>query len=226
MGLQGLLKSEARNASALESTAREIVRRYDGHGPAIIASAIASGTTFAVSRARQESRRDGAESIERSLELAGVGSVARASSLDAAYDLDRARVIGDNTGRQYLKKYSEAFELGIDDPSWAALKGIQYRLDTIGITETAEAFSAERDRIIRSAQPKEQTEGTLVILAFWDAALDRRTCPVCERASGTVVLAGMPFQSGRPGGVHPRCRCVVQIIAFPAWYTRELGIAA
>ncbi len=49
---------------------------------------------------------------------------------------------------------------------------------------------------------------TIVLFKEWNADLDRRTCPICEGAHGTIRPVGVSFPEGEPGAVHPRCRCM------------------
>ncbi|MFI6986036.1 hypothetical protein ACIBSV_46790 [Embleya sp. NPDC050154] len=44
-------------------------------------------------------------------------------------------------------------------------------------------------------------------LLGWDATIDARTSPECERADGKNFYVNRPPTIGYPGAVHPRCRC-------------------
>ncbi len=50
----------------------------------------------------------------------------------------------------------------------------------------------------------------------WDAELDERTCEECERLNGSVVPADIGWTNGPP--VHPRCRCLDNILMLPATF--------
>ena len=205
--LQAMLAQEERGRGEL---ARVLRQTSDGG-----AGAIRDGLTFGIAKLRRESRDRGR------LALAAEFDQARQDGLDIREgrgtlgsdprDFVRARVIADNTAARWGRYEAQ----GLD-----ADAALGSHLDTIAITETAEAFNDERRIVLQ--QTESRTSGSMVLFEFWDAALDRRTCPVCERASGTFVLLGQGFPAGRPGGVHPRCRCNGTIIPLPFWYTREV----
>lgn len=88
---------------------------------------------------------------------------------------------------------------GAKAPSVAAA-ATKSHLEQIAVTESAESFSSGRAKYIRE-QPR------LGLLRVWDSQLDRRACPVCSAADGTIVGANEPFPIGEPGAVHPWCRC-------------------
>lgn len=77
-----------------------------------------------------------------------------------------------------------------------------WKVRQISITETAETYSAEVNRIAGEVNRTHP-----VIWKVWDSVLDRRTCPVCGSAHGTSVPADQRFPQGEPGAVHPFCRC-------------------
>ena len=56
----------------------------------------------------------------------------------------------------------------------------------------------------------------------WSAILDRRTCPVCSSADGTMVPAGSPWPEGLEIPLHARCRCVELIIFIPEAHAAKL----
>lgn len=83
-----------------------------------------------------------------------------------------------------------------------ALAALDNRLATIGITENAEAFNAQRRA---SAEVIAERVG---LIEIWDAVLDQRTCSECWRMNREQALVGRGFPGGlRPGQVHARCRC-------------------
>lgn len=191
---------------------RRILRETEAGGPV----AIEQGLTFGIAKLRREARDRG------KLALAGELDQARKDGLEvwpgrgtigtSMADVIRSNRIARNTATAWEQKDAQ----GLD-----ATLALDSRLDTIAITETAEAFNDERRLVLRETK-QQRTSGSLVLFEFWDAALDRRICPICERASGTFVLLGQGFPSGRPGGVHARCRCNGTVIALPFWYTSEV----
>lgn len=74
----------------------------------------------------------------------------------------------------------------------------------IAATETSQAYSHERDQAARRIS----LERGVVLWKVWDAVLDRNTCPRCASMHGRAVPASEDFSGGRPGQVHPLCRCV------------------
>ena len=212
--LQDLLRQEARAKAEL----RRIIRaaeRLHGSQNAEAAIAIERGLTFTITRLRRQGREAGAKALGRELALArarGIFVDPGPQQFTTGIDLARAQVIS--------RKFASDWYVKASDNRETATERMSGRIDTIGITETAESFSAESKAQLATAT--QRTDGTMVLFEFWDAALDRRTCAVCERASGTVVLLGMSFSAGRPGGVHPRCRCNSTVIPMPIWFTREI----
>ena len=202
-----MLRQEARAKTELTRILRET-------GPAG-AGAVESGLTFGITKLRREARSAGRLTLNDELDQARRDGVdiheGRGTIGSNPRDFVRARIIAGNVATRWNRA-----EAAGNDPEIALASNI----DTIAITETAEAYNDERKLVLQ--QTRERTSGSLVLFEFWDAALDRRTCPICERASGTFVLLGMGFPAGRPGGVHPRCRCNGTIIPLPFWFTREV----
>lgn len=119
------------------------------------------------------------------------------------YDVARARMAARGYERA-LFSYARRVEAPGAEALRIATERADHKIVTAAITESSEAFSHERDRAAR----KLVEERRIVVWKVWDASLDRRVCPVCERMHGRAVPAHEDFEEGRPGGVHPRCRCV------------------
>jgi hypothetical protein len=191
-----LLAVEAAALLLLRRRPLELVRRRAEQE--ILRQALAES----VLTARQLARIAGTDRLIHELRAKGVGDLALESTGDAMRDVARARRISDRFARDVVRR---AEARGTD----AGLRLAEQRLRLIGVSESAEAFSHERDRIIRETQ----RAGTRVRLyKAWDATLDKHTCEVCERAHGSVVPIDEEFPEGRPGGVHPFCRCVETIL--------------
>lgn len=94
-------------------------------------------------------------------------------------------------------------------------------LERIAATETSTAFSDEHASATDDL--KERTEARLLPLLFklWDSTLDKRTCPRCASASGTILPWGLSFPQGVPGEPHPFCRCREATIFLPIGYQKE-----
>lgn len=122
---------------------------------------------------------------------------------ELAYDLARARM----TARGYeraLVSYARAADGDIK----AAARRADHKLVTAAATDSNEAFNHQREQAARRIVE----ERGFGVWKVWDSTLDKLTCPVCERAHGSAVPAHEEFPLGRPGGVHPRCRCVERLL--------------
>jgi hypothetical protein len=182
------------------------------------ARAIERGLTAAILHARRGGRDAGGKALGAELRLAqadGVELEPGFGTTGAGFD-DIARA--QHISRKFAAAWYQKEEDGLD-----ATMALDSRLDTIAITETAESFNTERETIMaRTVQREPDRNYSVVLVEFWDATGDRRTCPVCARADGTFVPLGIGFGAGRPGGVHPRCRCNSTVIPLPVWMTRDL----
>jgi len=105
------------------------------------------------------------------------------------------------------KSFATRYRAAVAADSATAVKKTAGAIQRIAATESSEAFSAGRAKALGLA-PKTQ------LLRAWDAALDRRTCPTCSAADGTIVGVNEPFPSGEPGAVHPYCRCSWTLLTF------------
>lgn len=159
----------------------------------------------AIATARNLSRTAGIARLEVEAERAGasLGRVPLVNEL--ARDAARARLYGANFARLWLEKANKAGLPSIGKAADAANAATQARLSTVAITESAESFNTGRDKTLRLATD-------VRLLKVWDATLDKRTCPICAGADGTIVFSHEAFPQGVPGSVHPRCRCVEVII--------------
>jgi len=144
------------------------------------------------------------------------------------YDTRRAVVVGQSFARRWEARAAIRLANGAD-PASAAVDGLEdeaWRLEMIAATEAAEAFDAQRQDELDAYseqiayQTETRREAAVVPFRWWNAVLDKRTCRTCSVAHGKIVLLGLDFPEGRPGGVHPNCRCVDDIVLLPAWYRR------
>jgi hypothetical protein len=132
-----------------------------------------------------------------------------------SYDQLRAVAIAQSFSGRWVGKAAALLEAGAA-PDAAATQGFEQLVKRIGViaaTESAEAFDQQRqddlDAYGRSLpyQTEVHREFAAVPFKWWVA-------------HGKIVLLGQPFPEGRPGGVHPNCRCVADIVLLPAWYRR------
>jgi hypothetical protein len=101
-------------------------------------------------------------------------------------------------GQSYSERWYRNVVNATPTEAKAATQG---SLDRIVATETSESFNTGRAKYL-DARP------ALGLLRVWDATLDKRGCPICAGADGTIVGANEPFPWGEPGSVHIQCRCV------------------
>jgi hypothetical protein len=145
-------------------------------------------------------------------ELAREVAMAPASSI--AYDQARARMGARGYSRAVYSYAHKAAQAGEVDSFRAAVdlgaRRAAYKLETAAATETFEAFNHERDKAARQLAAEQGVQ----LWKVWDAVLDKRTCGYCERLHGVAVPASDDFPEGRPGAIHPRCRCVETILTL------------
>lgn len=128
---------------------------------------------------------------------------ADAATYDAARAVRAASAFADNWLARVLRTLSESTGGSTKTVFRGASRQELWRIKQASTSEVAEAWGDQRrlDAKRLAALPGVQ------LWKVWDAALDRRTCPICVRADGTAVPANQDFPQGVPGGVHASCRC-------------------
>ena len=96
------------------------------------------------------------------------------------------------------RKAAEAFRIARKKDSGIPI--LRTKIETIAATESAGAYNNGRK------------QAAINLVRQWDATLDRRTCPICERAHGTLSDRNGEFSYGEPGSVHPLCRCTFHLV--------------
>lgn len=192
-----LLQAEAASLGvflALSALSPRLVRQSEAER---IARDLRESVSQAAYRSAQLGRQYGIRSLTAQFGIRLQGTDAMGRAADAA----RATRLGDRLAGSWLKKLAPANDGG----SLLTPPKIVGRLSSIATTETALAFDSERVAVARS-----QLAPNYDLIETWDATLDRRTCSFCASMHGET--AGRSGFSGgqRPGGVHPRCRCVSQ----------------
>lgn len=143
-------------------------------------------------------------------ELGGLtgDSVAIGRASASANEIDAWR------GRRAARGYAEHW---LDDAEvfgpGHAVRSQAWRAEMGAITESSQAFTLARDQALLEFV-QTQPYAALQLFKVWDATLDRRTCSICSGMHGVVVPVNDEFPAGRPGGVHPRCRCTFQILTI------------
>lgn len=112
--------------------------------------------------------------------------------------------------RQYAKSYAKAWRTGakgetIGEATRAANQSTQGSLTRTAVTESSNAYSETKRAGAKSIGAN--------LYRVWDAVLDRRVCPICERADGNIVGLRERFPAGEPGATHPNCRCTWSVLS-------------
>jgi hypothetical protein len=89
------------------------------------------------------------------------------------------------------------------------------RSATVATTETVDAFNATRADALRDLAPQFKRVHLPFLFRHWNATLDKRLCPRCESHEGEVVPIYKSFSGGDAPGLHPNCRCLIDILFFP-----------
>ena len=136
--------------------------------------------------------------VERSIRLSADSAV-----YDAAKAAKAASGFADNWAGRVRRTLAENTGGSTKTVFHGASRKELWRIKQASTSEVAEAWSDQRrlDAKQLAAIPGVQ------LWKVWDAALDRRTCPICVRADGTAVPAHQDFPQGVPGAVHANCRC-------------------
>lgn len=204
-----LLRAEATALGLLLSRRNQAVEAGLRRGDSIaqIANRLEAGVADGISRGRILSRHAGIDRLRE--ELAGMGErlggTARVVRSEVSRDIRRAKLIAANYAARWVRKAEgETVAKAARAANAATLGSVQ----RIGVTESSEAFNTGRAKALRSpAVPA-------ALLRVWDATLDKRTCPICAAADGTIVGVKEPFPQGEPGTIHPHDRCTWQVLDF------------
>lgn len=190
-----LLQAEAASLGvflALSALSPRLVRRSDAER---IARQLNESVSHAAYRSAQLGRQYGLRALTSQFGTRLRGTDGQGRVIDAT----RATRLGDRLSSSWLSKLTPANDSG----SLLTPPKIIGRLSSIATTETAAAFDSERIAVARN-----QLAPNYDLIETWDATLDKRTCSFCASMDGEQ--AGRNGFSGgqRPGGTHPRCRCV------------------
>lgn len=185
-----------------------------------------------------EARRGGRAASMRG--LSGEYSVARSEAAAWGFDplsMPLALEAGDGHGdlaagslaakeiaTLYEKRATMAIERA-DGRSVSARSALPiYAIEEKAATQTAEAFADERVHVEKRLVSRYSGTNWLpALVKFWDATIDRRTCPTCREMDGQFRVVGLDFSGGRkPAFVHRKCRCV-QVLVFSPIYLGRRG---
>jgi hypothetical protein len=159
-------------------------------------------TRGAITDARALSRAAGIGRLEAEARALGIDIPRAAQHFEVARDFLRGRLFGTTYAKAWLAKAKGSSTAEAAKAASGATAG---SLRRTAVTESSEAFTSGR-----TAQAKQLPLG---LLKVWDATLDKRTCPVCDRADGTIVGIRESFPDGEPGGVHAFCRCTWSVLS-------------
>lgn len=182
----------------LRTRLRDVTSSHRKRTPGDTALALQDALTETYVRAMRMARVRSYERLQSELAVARRG-VALGSPLDESLDIRRAQRAAHGAANAWLSK---ALGRGTGRTPELSLK--------VGAgTEIPGAFNDARIAAVESA-PAVSTLKQMV--KVWDATLDKRTCPVCLDADGTIVGIKESFPHGTPGGVHNLCRCVTFVV--------------
>jgi SPP1 gp7 family putative phage head morphogenesis protein len=171
-----------------------------------IGDRLAQGFASAIAEGRALSRGAGINQLRAELQGTGpaFAGLVSASPFDVARDQRRGKIFGDSYAARWVSKAQGAT---VAKAAGAANEATVGSVRRTAITESAESFNHGRAKAL-------QAHARSSLLRVWDAYLDRRTCPSCSSADGTIVSIHEPFPQGEPGAVHPFCRCTWQPLTF------------
>jgi len=224
---------------ALSAGVKEAARV--ARGPATIpaiteaANAIQKNVAQAIFAGRTLARTRGHSSIQKEMGLIEsyapeLGGELHRVAGSIASDQKRANYVASSFSRYW----SESAIMAASDGESASVSASQatkrqeFRIKMVAVTETSNAWNDERQgEIVQLEQEKPISRIVTPLLVFseWDAAMDRRTCDICETQHGKIRPAGISFSVGDPP-VHPNCRCGLMLVVLPAYYEWEDEAAA
>lgn len=174
-----------------------------------VAESIADALTGGISQARSLSRIAGASRLQAealALELESAGLVPVTGS-GVATDWYRSRRFALSYARQWLRKANAVEVKSRVAAAALADDATAHALRRTAATESATAYNA--GRLAESGRISD-----VLVQRVWDATLDKRTCPTCREADGTIVGLRDPFPLGEPGAAHPLCRCSWSLVTI------------
>ena len=210
-----MLSSEESLQQSLQRLVAALAEEHRDSSPEVFADALRSALALHIARGRTRARAAGFRSLRHDL---GLVPWDQPPSIDLQLrDLSQADV---NRALRLADRYTDAWlakRVAARDNS-EATRLLSGCLDTIAITENAQAFTEEREAgatVVQATLIEERATYGILLWKLWDAALDRRTCPLCWRRDGTLRPVGISFPDGEPAHVHPRCRCYAVLLPMP-----------
>lgn len=218
-----LLDIESKAHAALRATASQPHSFTD---PIVASREIGARVMPVILAAKGAARRFGAQRMQSEVE-----STSRGQRITLAHDEHKATTAADRlSAERASREYSDAILreaqsiIAASDKAQASsiVSATDRALNEIAVNEVAHAFSDERRRLEKAA--KREHGGTNwfpLMVKYWDATLDRRTCPRCERLDSKVRPWGVDFAGHTEPPVHKRCRCVIIYVGSPIFLGRS-----
>jgi len=218
-----LLDIEAKAHAALRATASQ---PHSFDDPIVASREIGARVMPVILAAKGAARRVGAQRMQSE-----VDATARGQRVALAHDEHKItagadRLAAERASRTYsdalLREAQRILDAADRAQASTIVSATDRALDEIARNEVASAFSDERRRLERAA--KREHAGTNwfpAMLKMWDATLDRKTCPRCERLDGKIRPWGVDFSGHAEPPVHGRCRCVCIFVASPLFLGRS-----
>lgn len=220
MDTQRRLLEAERDAQARLAAVAHDAASSSGLSPAALraaSDAVRDAVASEVERLRGEARRTGratlAHELRVSAEDARVHALARLTLAPPVPSL-ADQIAGQRVGNTYAAAWLT--RAATDGPA-ASTRMTRHRLNGAAGAEVGQAFSGERDAMLKQLDRHTGAElkGVVLIIKLWDARLD--ACPRCRDLDGQVRPIGIDFRGGAvPGLVHKRCRCISGVVVLPA----------
>lgn len=223
---RALLRTEVENLRALQATFRASMMAIEATGAELDGATLSLAALL--SRAILQTRRRARDASYRTMlrELAELTDEVPGAVGTSAGDVTRANYAGRSLANRWRRAVRTALEAGEQSrrAKTLAAAAVASHLEMIATTETATAYSEERTAALRRVEPRQERAGSVVLLVeFWNAVLDRRTCQTCEQMDGEWRVFGIGWDDGGPGLAHPRCRCMSSLGAIVAPFQQEVA---
>jgi hypothetical protein len=218
-----LLDIEAKAHAALKATASQPHSFAD---PIVASREIGARVMPVILAAKGAARRVGAQRMQSEVDATTRGQRVRLAHDEHKTTAAADRLAAERASREYsdaLLREAQTIIAASDKAQASSLVSATDRaLESIAVNEVASAFSDERRRLERAAKREYDGENWFpALLKMWDATLDRRTCPRCERLHGKMRPWGGDFAGHAEPPVHKQCRCLIVYVASPLFMGRS-----
>lgn len=226
---RALLATEAALLAALLAAVslawkRGVLRRKSARGALNMAALIlAIESQEAILTGRLTARRKALDSLAKILNRHGLADAAkkvkRIRVATTAAEAKRAAKIGESLAASWRASAKKTLDKTPKASRTAAAKAVakaeRFRIEMVAATESSRVFNETREAAYETTARELDPGDRERPWRLWDASLDKRTCPICDRAHGSMVKVGERFRAGSPGAVHPSCRCLDLLVFKP-----------